>query len=312
MVFRNLVLMMIFLCSYSYNLAQQSGRYKTKNVIVIVIDGPRYSETWGDTSHRYIPHFANDLAPNGIVFTNFHNNGYTYTTSGHTAICTGKKERLDNRTGKELPTYPSFMQHYLRKTGSPSSKAWVITSKDKLAILADCKQREWRQRYNPTTNCGNNGLGSGYREDSITFKRVIQTLTRDKPSIMLVNFKEPDHSAHAGDWQKYIKGIKTSDSLVWEVWKFLQADPFYKNSTTLFVTNDHGRHLDKVKSGFVSHGDGCKGCRHINLFAAGPDFKKGIVEDKYYDQTSITATISMLLDLNMARIKGKPLMSILK
>jgi hypothetical protein len=299
------------MCSHS-STTQQSHQFETKNVIVIVIDGPRYSETWGDTLHRYIPHFANDLAPHGVVFTNFHNDGYTYTTSGHTAICTGTQEQLDNRTGKDLPSYPSFLQYYLKKNGCPSSKGWVITSKDKLAILADCRDREWHQKYNPNTDCGNNGLGTGYRDDSITFKRVIRVLAKEKPSVMLVNLKEPDYSGHAGDWPNYLKGLKNSDSLVWEVWKFLQADPFYKESTTLFVTNDHGRHLDHVKDGFVSHGDDCEGCRHISLFAAGPDFKKNVLENKYYEQTSITATISMLLNLNMKYVKGKPMMSVLK
>jgi len=312
MVFRKLILMIFGVCTYASGIAQESDRYKTKNVIVIVIDGPRYSETWGDTSHKYIPHFANDLAPNGVVFTNFYNDGFTYTTSGHAAICTGMQEGLENGVGKELPTYPSFLQYYLKKNKSLSSKAWVVTSKDKLAILADCKDPAWRGKYNPNTDCGINGLRTGYREDSVTYKKVIQILTKEKPSLMLINFKEPDHSGHAGDWQGYLKGIRTSDSLVWEIWKYLQTDPFYKDSTTVFVTNDHGRHLDHKKNGFVSHGDGCKGCRHINLFAAGPDFKSNVIDNNHYEQTSITATISMLLELNMKRVKGKPMMSILK
>ena len=60
--------------------------YKTKYVIVIVVDGPRYSETWGDTSHEHIPFMYNVLAPQGVVHDQFYSQGETNTTSGHTAL----------------------------------------------------------------------------------------------------------------------------------------------------------------------------------------------------------------------------------
>jgi len=39
-----------------------SPRFETENVIVIVADGMRYSESWGDSTHQYIPRMANDLS----------------------------------------------------------------------------------------------------------------------------------------------------------------------------------------------------------------------------------------------------------
>ena len=39
---------------------------------------------------------------------------------------------------------------------------------------------------------------------------------------------------------------------------------FYKDKTTLIVSNDHGRHIDS-KGGFQNHGDDCAGCRHIEF-----------------------------------------------
>src|SRR6185437_6327280 len=103
--------------------------YKTKNVIIIVVDGPRYSETWGDSAHKYIPHMANDMAKEGTVFTNFYNNGPTYTNSGHTTLTTGYRQEIDNK-GKELPKYPSLFQYYLKKTEKDKKSAWIVTTKD--------------------------------------------------------------------------------------------------------------------------------------------------------------------------------------
>ena len=287
-------------------------KYKTERVIVLVVDGPRYAETWGDSTHRYIPHMANELSKSGVVCTKFYNDGYTYTTSGHTALCTGVKQELENRKGTQLPDNPSIFQYYLKKEKLPSSKAWVITSKDKLFILGNCNAPEWKDQYNPSTDCGINGPGSNYREDSITFQRVTSVLKNQQPNLLLVNFREPDYSGHANNWSNYLKGIKDTDSLVWEIWKFIQTDPYYKNKTTLFVTNDHGRHDNGWKDGFVSHGDSCDGCRHINLFSYSPDFRKNVVLDEPYVQIDLPATIAELLGFTMPEGKGKVMRKLFK
>src|SRR5690606_27058640 len=147
-------------------------------VIILIVDGPRYSETWGDSTRQYIPHMTKDLAPSGVVSTAFYNDGFTYTTSGHTAICTGKREELENSKGKDLPSSPSIFQYYLKESKLPASKAWVITSKDKLFILGNCDDVQWNDKYLPSTNCGVNGPLSGYRDDLITSDRVMKVLKK--------------------------------------------------------------------------------------------------------------------------------------
>lgn len=287
-------------------------KYQTERVIILVIDGPRYSETWGDKTHRYIPHMAKEMAPSGVVFTNFYNDGYTYTTSGHAALCTGVRQELENSKGTDLPKQPSIFQHYLKASGEPASKAWLITSKDKLFILGNTADPAWNNQYMPSSFCGKNGALSGYTEDTVTFHRIINVLKKDQPNLLLVNFKEPDGAGHANDWPRYLKGIVETDSLVWEVWKFIQTDPYYKDKTALFITNDHGRHPDGWKDGFVSHGDDCDGCKHINLFAFGPDFKKNRIVDSYYSQVDLPATAAELLGFKMPYSTGKVIKKLFK
>ena len=50
--------------------------YETRNVIIIVMDGARYSETWGDPTHQFIPRMAHEMADQGIIYTHFRNNGH--------------------------------------------------------------------------------------------------------------------------------------------------------------------------------------------------------------------------------------------
>ena len=277
--------------------------YKTKNVVVIVVDGPRYSETWGDTSHQYIPHQFQMLS-NAVFFDNFSNSGDTRTAPGHTSICTGVNEPINN-SGLELPSYPSIFQYWIKKYKKSTTDAWVIASKDKLEVLGDCELSEWKGQYQPSTDCGNNGLGSGYRPDDLTTSAALYHLKMHHPQMVLINFRNPDYAGHTGDWNAYLAGIKSTDSLVNVLVEFLNDDPVYKERTAIFITNDHGRHLDGVADGFKSHGDGCAGCRKISLLAMGPDFKAGTVVSSVHDQRDLAATIAQIMNVSIPTSDGK-------
>jgi hypothetical protein len=281
------------------------SQYRTKNVFIIVMDGARYSETWGDPVHQYIPHLSNNFAPNGIASTRFYNDGPTYTASGHVAITTGHYQEINNG-GAETPEHPSVFQYWLKATGKDSTAAWIIASKDKLAVLSDCLDEKWNGYYNPSTNCGINGagVGSGYRDDSTTFEKAKEIITLHHPNLVLLNFREPDFSGHQNNWPAYLQGISDVDQYCYELWNFVQADSLYAGTTTFFITNDHGRHLDTISPGFSGHGDGCEGCRHINLFAIGPDFKTNYVMDEKYGLIDIPHTAAALFGFRFSTGQG--------
>ena len=110
-------------------------RGKARHVVIAVIDGPRWSETWGDPTFANIPHLARELAPLGTRYTRFRNTGWTYTTCGHTALTTGFYEQIEN-SGKQLPAHPSLFQYYRAATLRSAESTWVIASKGKLSSLA--------------------------------------------------------------------------------------------------------------------------------------------------------------------------------
>jgi len=292
---------------YSYSQSKKVDReYQTQNVIVVIVDGLRYTEGWGDSTHRYVPRLANDLVKTGVINTRFYNMGDTYTSAGHTSITTGIYQSLDN-SGAELPENPSFFQYWNQVYGNDQRKSWVITSKDKLAVLGNCKNPYWTGKFMPSVNSGIDGLGisSGYREDTLTLKTAIEILIQYHPNLVLINFRDPDYSAHSGSWIEYVNGVRKTDEYVYRLWNFIQNDAWYKNKTTLFVTSDHGRHSDGVADGFVSHGDGCEGCRHLGFFAYGPDFKKGAIVKVDREQIDLPVTVAELLGFDLPNSKGK-------
>ncbi|GAA4428549.1 hypothetical protein GCM10023188_12860 [Pontibacter saemangeumensis] len=278
--------------------ASKSGKgLKTQNVVIVVIDGPRYSETWGNTP-GLIPNMSTVLKPKGVFLSNFLNDGFTYTNSGHAAITTGVNQPIDNY-GEEFPANPSIFQYWLKQTGKPATAAWLVTSKDKLHILANTTDSLWHDQFLPSVNSGVNGPGTGYRADSLTLVEAKRILTEHKPNLMLINFMEPDGFAHAGNQAYYIRGIYRSDRYVQDLWDFLSKDEHYRKSTALLVTNDHGRHLDGIDGGWQEHGDNCKGCQQISLLALGPDFKKGAEPETPYTLVDIAPTVGKLLGFKM-------------
>jgi hypothetical protein len=283
--------------------------YSTEYVIIIVIDGPRYTETWGEPNHSFIPN-QSMLRHEGVTFSDFSNDGQTNTISGHTAITTGYYQDIINN-GQEFPDKPSIFQALREAHGTPMNKTWIIASKDKLEALANTKNTSWQDKYIPSVDCGVNGLGSGSRHDSITLNRCFEVFAEHHPKLTLINFREPDYSAHQYDWPNYQLGIINTDQYVQQIWNYIQNDPVYKDKTTLLVTNDHGRHTDGVSVGFAGHGDKCQGCKKISLLALGPDFPKDSIVSTHYNQTDIASTIAELLNFNLNKGKGKRIRELL-
>ena len=285
---------------------QTSAAPRTENVILVVIDGVRWSESWGDPSRGNIPRLA-AMAPEGVVCTRFRNNGTTSTNPGHASLMTGFRESLAN-DGSEPAPHPTLFQLWRKATGAPADAAWVVTAKGKLAILADSADPAWAGgAFNPSADCGVDGKGlkAKTRSDRETWEALRRILADRHPRAVVVNFAAPDARGHAGDRDGYLKAIREADGFVGELWSWLQRDPRYAGRTALFVTNDHGRHLDGVKSGFKDHGCDCEGCRHIMLFAFGPDFKRGAVVDMPREQIDVTATAAALLGVRIPGSKGE-------
>jgi hypothetical protein len=282
----------------------------TQYVIVLIIDGPRYADTWEAAGTPLIP-YRKTLSKLGCLSTSFYNNGVTTTVPGHTAICTGVYQTINNG-GAEIPDYPSFMQVWRKTFNQPANKAWIVASKDKLEVLSNCTNIKWKDNYRPMTDCGISGLNTGYRDDLTTLNKVQTILQTEEPGLMLINFKQPDAAGHSGDSLDYLQGIFDTDNYVNIIWNFIQNNDHYKNKTALIVTNDHGRHTAGHLDGFVSHGDDCAGCRHIEFLGLGPDFKENYISTTAYSQIDIAPTIAYLLGFKMPFGNGKVMKDLLE
>src|SRR5262245_61557813 len=272
-----------------------SAAIQTRHVVIVVIDGGRWTETLGDPALVNHPRMGHDLAALGAQPGLFQNIGVTNTMPGHAAILTGTLQDILN-DGTERPHMPTLFECLRKSKGTPDSLVRIVAYKGKLAALSYSDHPAYGAAYGATVHVG-------YNSDLETFAAGRAELLQYKPTLMLLHLGEPDVWGHALAWDNYNHALHTCDSLVWRLWNDIQADPELSGRTTLFVTNDHGRH-DDAHGGYQNHGDGCTGCRHIMMLMAGPDCFSGYTSAAHHDQRAIARTAAYLLGVPMPFADG--------
>ena len=271
-----------------------------QNVIVVVIDGARYTETFGD-GNTNIPHMYDDMRPNGYLYTDFRiaNAGQTKTNPGHASILTGTWQQIDNN-GIERPTNPTIFEYIRKEDENPPSDCYAVTGKDKLDILTYSVSTGYGSAF------GGTWVGDDDRNDALTYSKVISVMQNDQPKILLINFAEVDAAGHSGDWNNYITAITNADNIVYQLWQTIQSGTYgyTPENTTMFVTNDHGRHTG---DDWKDHGDNCDGCEHIMLLAIGRNVAPGIENSDIHYQIELCATIGDLMGFDTPQSVGTSL-----
>jgi len=281
-----------------------AAKYRTENVFLVVIDGVRYSETFGDPTHQFIPYVWNELRPLGTIYTNCRNNFITATVSGHTSMLTGVWQNVKD-DGTERSQQPTVFEYYRKEKGTPMSKTWVVVQKMNLISTDYSDHPEYGKPYG--ANLDSPGLHNAemkHTGDVATWNILKAVMDSDHPSLVMVNFGMTDWMGHSGNWSAYTNAIQDADMLVYYLWLRIQNDSAYKDKTTVFITSDHGRHLDGVETGFQDHGDKCEGCRHVMMLVIGPDTKVNTVINETRRLIDIAPTIGALMGFSTPLAKG--------
>jgi hypothetical protein len=272
--------------------------YKTEKVVLIVIDGPRYTDINSDSALVSLPEWS-ALLSKSKLHTEIYNTGATNTVNGLSHLTTGIYGALGNN-GSDTPKNKTFFHSYLQDLSINANKAAIFSSKDKIGVL-----QKAGNGIPPFADCG--ATGGGYRSDSITLSLAKNYVSTQSPNLLLVHFAEPDISGHTGNYESYKNAIATTTKSAAELYNFLEDNAYYKGKTTYLFANDHGRHTTE----FTSHGDGCMGCRHLFLLTIGPDTQPG-KSFKHASQIDIASTIAELLHLKSFRGDGRILEEVLQ
>ena len=150
-------------------------------------------------------------------------------------------------------------------------------------------------------------------------------LQTKKPKLLYVAFGETDDFAHDQRYDQYLAAAQRADSFIAELWQQLQADPFYRNQTTLIITTDHGRgdssanwsfhagarSLQQQLTGYLKPlaklSQGITGSDQIWLAALGPQIPaRGLVRtDSPWLQSQVASTVAELLGYDFQSFQYK-------
>jgi len=282
------------------------GEQLSKQVVLVIIDGARYSETLGDSTGANVPRMK-AIAAEGVVVDSMINNGVTYTNRAVPAIWTGSWAPVCDTTvtfsdfgsiNTQCTSVPSIWE-YFRKAYDVADTQAIYSLKYLSTPWLPSFHKDYGPDYWPQYILN----GSGDRQVWASAKNKLQQY---HPALSVIYLSDVDYAGHHKEWSAYLYAITVADSIVGAVWDFLQNDRFFKDNTTLLVTNDHGRHLFGVWPGPSSHGDSCWGCRHIMMLGIGPAVKNGGVHISHpYYLTDITPTIGRILDFATPLASGK-------
>ena len=287
----------ILLLFQSFGCSQETGKSIEQNVFIVVIDGVRYSESFGSEA-KYIPHLYNDLRPLGTLFTNFRiaDEGITSTNPGHASILTGNWQLIAN-DGTEHPNKPTVFEYYRKELSTKESDCLVVAGKKKLDALAYSTFPEYGKDYKALTKCFD------FENNNRVYDSLIVAVDTYHPKLVLVNFPMTDKEAHSDSWDGYIASLRNADSLIYLLYNKIQSDPYYKDNFTMLITNDHGRHTDD----YTNHGCDCDGCEHIMLLAIGENFKANGINDSLQYQIDICKTVGDIMKFQTPLAQGNSL-----
>jgi hypothetical protein len=232
-------------------------------VVLVIIDGARYTETLGDPEARFAPRMA-ELAGPGCAPGPILNLGPTVTMAGMSAIHTGAWYAWvqDPVTGDVWQGNPTHWEYYRKQLGRPAADAVYVLEDFGGSIWLPSYDPDYGPAYWPTV------VARGWSDDGV-YDAFADVVTGTAPPFVVVYLSDVDHEGHSGDWAAYTGAVANADAIVGRIWELLEATAPYAGHTTLLVTSDHGRHDDE-HGGFSSHGCECRGCRQVTFLALGP------------------------------------------
>ena len=276
--------------------------WETEKVIVVLIDGLRYSDGLGSPDSLCVPRMK-ALSKQGTKIEPFLNDGITKTSRAVPAIWCGAwtpiEEFSDSSCGGVFNNHsvlPTVFEYYRKGLDRPLDDCVYVIKE--LCSWKGSLDPDYGPEFWPTYHT----VGSSDTDVWQEARRILET---QSPGFMLLYLADVDLRGHDGDWEEYVRAVATADEIVGELWELVQWLPDYSGKTTLFVTNDHGRHTHD----FQNHGDDCEGCRTIQLLAVGPDIKRGWVSNTTRSIPDLTPTVGALLGFPAPMASGSVMTS---
>jgi hypothetical protein len=267
-----------------------------------------------DRRRKLMPFFWSTVAREGRIYGNRMlgnkmnvRNFYKISYPGYNEIFTGHTDAFNS------PNLPVENPHinvleYLNNSQEYKGKVAVFTSWNVFPFILNQARSGLpvNSGYSPLAETGDPEAGlidsvqaamphSKTRHDLLTFLTAKEYIEQHHPSVLFLGLGETDEMAHQARYDLYLQQITDIDRMIADLWYLIQTDPYYRDSTTILITTDHGRGWKSNK--WTTHGFWAQGSGEIWMAVLGPDILPAgeLRSHGQVYQKQLAATIAALL-----------------
>jgi hypothetical protein len=261
------------------------GQLKAKNVVIVIGDQFRHDESFGERTHKYIPHLWNDIVPNGSMCVTFYGNP-SYLALVHLATLTGSWKDVRRLKPTDFPDQPTIFEYYRKALKKDKNSCYFISSKHEFNYMNYSNSEDYGEEFGAVAE-----YTKEKNNDEEVYEKLTATMKSKRPSVVVAvlgSAKSYNKKKRPDEVDRLRKAIVGMDDIVFRIWNSIQADANYKDNTDMFFLNDHGDLIDHEDCD-----DECK--RYWVIVGIGPDIKKKNSVENKWRQINLCPTIGKIL-----------------
>lgn len=268
---------------------------------------------------RLLPFFWSEIAANGRLYGNralgsdgVITNGKNFSYPGYNELLSGRADSLVDSNDKIPNANVTVLEWVNRQPGFQGEVAafgsWdvfpYIVNEERSGVPVNAgfetgsgEGRSERERFLDEMQPQVPSPWSSVRLDAFTHHYAFETLKRARPRLLYVAYGETDDFAHDGEYAQYLRSARTTDSMIRDLWTWVQSTDGYRDNTWLVITTDHGRGSGDR---WVGHGDAAwAGSEFVWLAVLGPGLiAQGERRDADFRLEQVAATVAERLGLD--------------
>lgn len=141
--------------------------------------------------------------------------------------------------------------------------------------------------------------------DELTFFMTREIMRKFAPQVLVVVFSDVE-AAHFGSYALHMSGIKTADRLTYQMWQEIEANPDYREQTTMIVLPEFGRDPDgSSTNGFFNHRANAESTRDTWMLALGAGIGKPQTIERPIRHIDLCPTLASLLGCPLLDAQGR-------
>lgn len=300
---------------------------RAKNLVIVVANGIRYDDAFGQKMHLYTEKLWSDLGQKGTICTKLFNPGATLPLPSQASLLTGVLHKKSTPSGKEIhPAFPTLFEYWTKANGKSSS--YFAANRKHYGILGHSSHAEYGEPLSPlfaTATKDISGFDTTLQQSrpgisgNAIYEKAVAHIFTHHPSMVVLNLDsgsveqgyphDHEHPPGAGSEacegeanriNAYYESIILTDTIVYDLWNRLEQDTVYKEKTVFIFVSTHGRNT----TDFKKIGDNSRGCRQLNFLIIGPGIKKGFISGKKRSIVDICTTVGACFGIPVPFAKG--------